>query len=344
MSAQATSSQNTEVPIEQSLLQMFSSYWISQAIYVAAKLGIADLLAEGPKKVEDLATSTQTHPTSLYRLLRALASVGIFAEVNDTEFTLTPLAALLQKGKGGMRSMVLHMGEKPSWNAWGELLHSVTTGETAFIKANGAEVFPYYAEHPESKEPFDQAMTEFSDTVSEAVTRAYDFSQFKKIIDIGGGHAGLLTSILKATPASSGLVFDLPATVEGAKEKIAAEGLGERCEVIGGDFFAEIPADGDAYILKFIIHDWDEPRALAILKNIHQAMPDGGKLLLVETLIPEINEPSFGKLMDVHMMVMTGGRERTAAEYAALFAAAGFKFNKVTPTESPVSIVEADKA
>jgi hypothetical protein len=344
MSAQAIPSQPIETPIEQSFLQMFSSYWVSQAIYVAAKLNIADFLAERPMKVEELAAATETHAASLYRLLRALASVGIFAEGNDAEFNLTPLAAPLQNGAGSMRSMVIHMGEKPSWQAWGELTHSVRTGETAFIKANGAEVFPYYAEHPESKEPFDQAMTEFSDTVSEAVTRAYDFSPFKKIVDIGGGHAGLLTSILKANPNPSGIVFDLPATVEGAKEKIAAEELGERCEVVGGDFFAEVPSGGDAYIMKFIIHDWDEQRALAILKNIHRAMPDGGKLLLVETLVPEINEPSFAKLMDVHMMVMTGGRERTAAEYAALFAAAGFKFNKVTPTESMISIIEADKA
>lgn len=343
MSTQATSSQPIEIPIEQSFLQMFSGYWVSQAIYVAAKLGIADLLAEGPKKTADLAAATQTHPASLYRLLRALTAAGIFTEGEDTQFSLTPMAALLQKGPGGMRSMVLHMCETPSWHAWGELLHSVTTGETAFIKANGSEVFPYYVAHPESKEPFDQAMTELSEAMSQAVTKAYDFSQFKKIIDIGGGHAGLLSSILKAYPNPSGVVFDMPQTVEGAKQRLAAEGLQKRCEIVGGDFFQEVPTDGDAYILKFIIHDWDEERALAILKNIHRAMPDGGKLFLVESLVPEANESSFSKFFDVHMMVMTGGRERTAAEYAALFAEAGFKFNKVTPTESLVSIVEADK-
>jgi ubiquinone/menaquinone biosynthesis C-methylase UbiE len=345
MSLQGTSTQITETPIEESFLQMFSGYWVSQAIYVAAKLGIADLLAERQMSHEELAASTgSTHPASLYRLLRALSGIGIFVEGDDAKFSLTPLATPLLKGKGSMRSMVIHMGEKPSWQAWGELLHSVTTGETAFIKANGVEVFPYYAEHPESKEPFDQAMTEFSDSISEAVTKAYDFSPFHKIVDVGGGHGGLLTSILKANPNAAGVVFDLPSTAEGAEERIAAEGLAQRCEVVGGDFFQSLPADGDAYIMKLIIHDWDEERALAILKNIHRAMPDGGKLFLVETLVPETNEPAFAKLFDLHMMVMTGGRERTAGEYAKLFAAAGFKFNKVTATESLLSIIEADKA
>lgn len=343
MSVHATSPQITEPPIEESFIKMFSGYWVSQAIYVAAKLDIADLLAERPKSVEELAAATGSHPPSLYRLLRALASIGIFTQDNEAKFSLTPLSAPLRKGKGSMHSMVIHMGEKPSWLAWGELLHSVKSGETAFIKANGSEVFPYYAEHPESKEPFDQAMTEFSDSISEAITRAYDFSPFKKIIDVGGGHAGLLTSILKASPDPAGVVFDLPSTIEGAKVRIAAEGLAQRCEVVGGDFFKEVPAGGDLYILKLIIHDWDEERAVAILRNIHRAMPEGGKLLLVETLVPEVNEPSFSKLFDLHMMVMTGGRERTEAEYAALFEAAGFKFNKVTATESLMSIIEADK-
>lgn len=344
MSVQAATPQINEAPIEETFLQMFSSYWVSQAIYVAAKLGIADLLAEGRMSHEELAAATGTHPAALYRLLRALTGIGIFAEGDDAKFVLTPMASALQTGRGSMRSMVLHMGEKPSWQAWGELLHSVTTGETAFIKANGMEVFPYYAEHPESKEPFDQAMTDFSDTVSEAVTKAYDFTPYNKIVDVGGGHGGLLTSILKANPNAAGVVFDLPLTIEGAAERIAAEGLAERCEVVGGDFFKTVPAGGDAYILKLIIHDWDEERAVAILKNIHQAMPAGGKLFLVETLVPETNEPAFAKLFDLHMMVMTGGRERTASEYAELFAAAGFKFNKVTATESLLSIIEADKA
>jgi hypothetical protein len=343
MSRQASSQEMNETPIEVSFLQMYSSYWVSQAMYVAAKLSIADLLAERPLRLDELAAATETHPEALYRLMRALASVGIFAEGEDGRFTLTPLAAPLQKGRGSMRAMVIHMGEKPSWQAWGELLHSIRTGETAFIKANGSEVFPYYAEHAESKEPFDEAMTEFSETVSEAVTKAYDFSQFKKVVDVGGGHAGLLSSILKANPNTSGVVFDLPSTVAGAQARLDAEALNDRCEVVGGDFFQAVPTGGDAYILKFIIHDWDEERAVAILKNIHQAMPEGGKLLLVETVIPQANEPSFSKLMDLHMLVMTGGRERTDVEYAALFAAAGFKLNQIVATESMVSVIEAEK-
>jgi hypothetical protein len=343
MSRQAASPEMNETPVEVAFLQMYSSYWVSQAIYVAARLGIADLLADRPMTPDELAAATETHPLALSRLLRALASVGIFAEGENAEFSLTPLAAPLQKGKGSMRAMVLHMGEKPSWQAWGELLHSVRTGETAFIQANGSEVFPYYAEHPESKEPFDEAMTEFSDSVSEAVLQAYDFSRFNKIVDVGGGHAGLLTSILKASPNSQGVVFDLPSTVGGARERIAAEGLKDRCEVIGGDFFQEVPAGGNAYIMKFIIHDWDDERASVILKNIHRAMPQGAKLLLVETVVPSGNDPSFSKLIDLQMLVMTGGRERTEAEYAALFASTGFRLNQIVPTESMMSVIEAEK-
>jgi hypothetical protein len=343
MSKEATIQHPAEPPVEIALLQMVSGYWISQAIYVAARLGIADLLKEGDLSVEQLAQSSATHPETLYRLLRGLASVGIFAETTEKQFTLTPLAAALQSGKGSLRAMALHLGEKPSWQAWGELLHSVQTGETAFVKAHGSEVFPYYNEHSESKEPFDKAMTEYSETVSEALTRTYDFSGFRRIVDVGGGHAGLLTSILKAYPESQGVVFDLPATIVGAQQRIAQEGLQKRCEVIGGNFFDAVPAGGDAYIMKSIIHDWDDERALIILKNIHRAMLAGGKLLLIETVVPGGNEPSFSKLGDLHMLVMTGGRERTKEEYEELLRQAGFQLKTNTATEILVDIIEAER-
>jgi ubiquinone/menaquinone biosynthesis C-methylase UbiE len=343
MSKQATSQKPNETPIELTFLQMVSGYWISQAIYVAAKLGIADLLNEKSLTAGELAKATATHPETLYRLLRGLSSVGIFSEGTEQQFTLTPLGAALQSGKGSIRALAIHLGETPSWRAWGELLHSVQTGETAFVHANGAEVFPYYGEHPESKEPFDAAMTEYSETVSEAVTKTYDFSHCKKIVDVGGGHAGLLSAILKTYANVEGVVFDQPATIEGARRRIEQKGLEKRCEVAGGDFFQEVPTGGDAYILKAILHDWDDERALSILKNIHRAMQPGGKLLLVETVIPANGEPSFSKLFDLHMLVMTGGRERTEAEYAELLRKAGFRLNKITTTEILVDIVEAER-
>lgn len=330
-----------EPPVEIALLQLVSGYWISQAIYVAARLGIADLLKERPLSVAQLAQETVTHPETLYRLLRGLASVGIFAESAEGQFTLTPLAAGLQSGKGSLRAMALHLGEKPSWQAWGELLHSVKTGETAFVTAHGSEVFDYYSEHVESKEPFDEAMTEYSETVSEAVTKTYDFSGFQRIVDVGSGHAGLLTSILKAYPELQGVAFDLPATVAGARRRIAQEGLQERCDVVGGNFFDSVPTGGDAYVMKSIIHDWDDERALAILKTIHRALLPGGKLLIIETVVPAGNEPSFSKLGDLHMLVMTGGRERTEREFAELLRKAGFSLKTVTTTEILVDIIEA---
>lgn len=344
MSKQAPSQMHQEAPLEVQFLQMMSGYWVSQSLYVAAQLGIADLLANGSQSVEALAKATNAHPENLYRLLRALASVGVFAEEAGEKFHLTPLATFLQTGDNTQRAMAIHIGEQPSWKAWGALLHTVQTGETAFPHANGIEVFPYYAEHPESAEPFNQAMTNYSEVVSQMLRKVYDFSPFQKIIDVGGGHGSLLTSILKDNQQAQGIVFDLPPTAEKAGERIEQENLSARCEAIGGDFFEAVPAGGDAYILKTIIHDWDEERAIKILENVHRAMKDDGKLLLIETVIPANNEPSFAKLCDLHMMIMTGGRERTESEYAGLFEKAGFKLNRIVPTEMLVSVIEGEKA
>ncbi|PYS51345.1 MAG: methyltransferase [Acidobacteria bacterium] len=325
------------------LFQMATGFWTTQSIYVAARLGIADLLKDGPKTSEELARATNTNAFMLYRVLRALAGLGIFAEDEQKRFGLTPLAEPLQSGPNSFRAMAIHLAENSSWKAWGNLLESVRTGETAFTLANGAEVFPYYAEHKESFEPFNEAMTNLSEAVIKAVVPAYDFSSIRKLVDVGGGHGALLSAILKANPSTRGVLFDLPTVVEGAKERLAAEGVSDRAEVLGGDFFDSVPTGGDAYVMKLIIHDWDEERARLILKNCHSAMVDGGRLLLVETVVPEGNEPSFAKMMDLQMLVMTGGRERTEAEYRDLFAAGGFKLTRVIPTESPMSIVEGTK-
>lgn len=336
-------SEGPQLPPQMIFMQMVTGYWVSQAIYVAAKLSIADLLADGPLTADQIAGTTGSHAPTLYRLLRALASLGVFAEDEDARFSLAPLGAVLREGPGSIRSMVLHLCEGPSWQAWGEMYNSVQTGETSFVLAHGREVFPYYAEHPTSSAPFNQAMTEFSDTVSAAVTEVYDFSQAKKIVDVGGGHGGLLAAILGANPAAQGIVFDLPEVVAGAWDRLQAEGLTDRCELVGGDFFAAAPVGGDVYVLKSIIHDWDDARALAILKNVRAAINEGGRLLLVETVIPPADsgqEAVLPKFADLHMLAMTGGRERTAEEFAALLSEAGFTMTSIIPTPV-IAIVEA---
>jgi hypothetical protein len=325
---------------------MITGYWISQAIYVAAKLGIADLLKDGPKTDDELAQATGAHPRSLYRLLRALASVRVFAEAEDGRFGLTPLGEYLQTGiPGSVRALTINHGER-LYRPWGDLLHSVRTGETAFNHIFGMDVWQYATQNPEAVAIFNEAMTELTTQISTAVVAAYAFSRSSKIVDIGGGNGALILSILQANPQMSGVLFDLPHVIESAKKHLDAAGLTGRCAVVAGDFFASVPSGGDTYILKNIIHDWDDEHALKILQNCHRAMAENGKLLLVEGIIPPGNEPSFGKLVDLNMLVMAGGGERTEAEYRALLAAAGFQLTNVVPLQSPLSfsVIEGVRA
>jgi len=343
------STQATDVPPPVALLQLVTGYWVSQAIYVAAKLGIADLLKDGPKSSDELAQATGTHARSLYRLLRALASVGVFAEAEDGRFGLTPLGECLQTGiPGSVRALTMMTSSEGWYRAWGDLLHSVRTGETAFNHVFGMDLWQYAAQNPEAAALVTEAMAEFTTQVSTAVVTAYDFSRFSKIVDVGGGNGTLLLSILQANPQMSGVLFDLPYVVEDARKHIAATDLTGRCEVVAGDFFASVPSGGDAYILKNIIHGWDDEHALKILQNCHRAMAENGKLLLVEGVIPPGNEPFRGKLVDLHMLVIAGGGgcERTEAEYRALFAAAGFTLTNVVPLQSLLgfSVIEGVRA
>jgi len=344
MSEQAAQARSNEPTPADIFFQMATGHWVSKAIYVAAQLGLADLLADGPKSVGELAAGAGADAPTLHRLMRALAGVGIFKQEADARFQLTPLAELLRTGPGSLRGMALHLGESASWMAWDGLLESVRTGESAFRAVHGVEVFPYYAAHPESDEPFNEAMVAASGVVAEAVTGAYDFTPFGKIVDVGGGHGGLLTAILRAAPDARGVIFDQPQVAAGARASVEAAGLASRCETAGGDFFESVPEGGDAYVLKWIVHDWDDERALRILRNCRRAMREGGRLLLVEGVVPEGNEPAMAKMMDLQMLVMTGGRERTAREFRALLAEAGFEMTRVVATNSPVSIVEAVRA
>jgi hypothetical protein len=308
---------------------------------MAATLGLADHLQAGPKDTAELAEATGTHAPSLYRLLRALASVGLIVEDEDKRFRLTPLGATLQSNvPGSLRALAMSELGGIHYPAWGAAMHSIKTGEIAFDHVFGMSCWDYLAQHPEQAQIFNQSMSDLTALVEAAVLESFDFSSFGKIVDVGGGHATLLTSILEKSPQAKGVLFDAPQVVEGARKQIEARGLAERCEVVDGDFFKTVPAGGDAYIMKHIIHDWNDKQSIAILKQIRREIKDDGKLLLVEQVILPGNEPQLGKFSDLLMMVMVGGRERTEEEFRELFAASGFKLTRITQTQSPVSIIE----
>jgi len=323
------------------LVQLINGYWNTQLLYVAAKLGIADLLKDRSLSCEELASKTKTNAQSVYRLMRALASVGLFAEEKHGYFKPTPLGIYLQSDiPGSVQPLAILAGEE-HYRAWEDLLYSVQTGKSAFEHIYDLPVFDYYCQHPEAGEIFDKAMTTASIATNDRVIKSYDFSTIHKLVDVGGGNGSFLTSAIKANPTMQGILFDLPSAIAGAKDLIAAEGMSQHCELVAGNYLESVPSGGDAYILKRVIHLWDDERALVILKNCHRAMQDNGKLLVVELMIPPDDSPFLGKLMDIHMLVLySGGRERTEVEYRALFEASGFELIKIVPTQSNVSVIE----
>ena len=332
------------LPPEAVLSQMVLGSFVAQAVGVAAKLGIADLLAAKPQPVAALAAATKTHERSLYRLLRTLASVGVFAETDPRVFALTPLAAPLRADAPvSLRDVAIFMNEEWHWRVYGNMLYSVQTGKPAWGYTHGAEVFEYFQANPEQSEIFNRAMTSFTRTAGPAVAAAYDFTHVKRLADIAGGHGLLLASILQAHPHLTGLLFDLPHVLTGAPALLQAEGVAGRVELATGDFFAAVPAGADAYIMKHIIHDWDDERATAILRNIERVLPADGRVLLVETVVPAGDEPHIAKIVDMEMLVSPGGIERTAEEYRELLAGAGLQLTRIIPTQSFFSIVEAVK-
>lgn len=329
------------LPPAMQLFFMSEGIVISTALSLAAELGIADLLTDGPRSSQDLARTTSTHARSLHRVMRLLSSVGVFTEVQPSCFALTPLGECLRTGvPGSMRSWVRMVGLKVWLQTFAEALDSLRTGEPAFKHAVGAELFDYLAAHSDAGEIFNAAMSDFGQGVCAAVVQGYDFSGIGKIIDIGGGNGSLITAILQANPQMNGVLFDLPHVTRSARQSITAAGLAERCSVVGGDFFSSVPSEGGAYLLRWIIHDWDHDRALTILKNCHSAMPKAARLLLVETVIPPGDEPHPGKLVDFVMLTALGGQERTEEEYDSLLDEAGFHLNRVVPTLSPMSVIE----
>ena len=324
------------------LLDLIVGSWVSQAIAVAARLGIADLLEDGSRPCSELAQATETHPDALYRLLRALASIGIFAEDEDGRFALTPLAEGLQtKAFASLRAYAVFAGEDSSWRAWGRLVHSVRTGECAFEHVFGTQLFDYFAQHPDAGQVFDAAMANRSSTEDRAVAATYTVPR-GTIIDVGGGRGSLIAAFLRRNAEARGILFDRPRVIEGAIATIREAGLADRCQLVSGDFFDRVPAGGDLYLMKKVIHDWDDSRAHAILANCRAVMNGNSRLVLLEAVILPGNAPAFGKLLDLQMLVQTpGGRERTEAEYRTLLSAAGLKLARIVPTDSPISIIEA---
>ena len=308
------------------LLRLINGYQVSQAIHVAAALGIADQLADGSRAVGDLAFATATHADALQRLLRALAAVELLHEESDGTFGLTPLGEAL---RGPAGSWAAFIGRSPHWTAWGQLLHSVRTGENAFRTLHGVDVWEYRAQHPEEAASFDAAMTGLSRRVNAAVAAAHDFGRYRLIIDVGGGHGALLAGILARHPGVRGVLFDQPAVVAGANH--------DGFEVAGGSFFESVPTGGDAYLLKSVLHDWEDQPAIEILRTCRRAARAGTALIVIERTLAD----PAAKLADLNMLVGPGGRERAAEEYAALLAAARYELVSEMPTAAGVSVFEA---
>jgi O-methyltransferase domain/Dimerisation domain len=342
----ATPPQSNNVPPGVALFQLMTGHYVSQAVYVAAKLGIADLLKNGPRHYTQLAEDSGAHPSSLHRLLRLLAAAGVLSDEEGGNFGLTPVGQCLRSDvPGSMRLGALLWAGPPLTDAWRDLLHSVKTGEVGFERAFGADVFSYMSKHPDDAAVFYEGMSMGAPEISAAVVATYDFSQFKTVVDIGGAYGVFMTALLRAHPALRGVILDLPHVAERAKKEMEAAGLAERCQVIAGDFAETVPSGGDAYVLKHVIHDWDDERSIKLLKNCRRVMAPEAKLLIIQSELPAQILAGLPHLImtgnDVNMLAVTGGRERTRAEFAALFETAGLALNQVIPTPALVSVIEA---
>jgi hypothetical protein len=330
------------VPPHMQLIQMAMGYWVSRILFCAAKLDLADRLAAGPRSAKELAPETGTYAPALHRLMRTLASLGVLTERDGGKFALTPLGEALRKGApGSAHASVLTLAGQLFWRAWEEILYSLETGKTAFEKVYGMPAFDYLAQHPDEASLFSETMVGLHGPETPAVAAAYDFSGFKTVVDVGGATGNMLAAVLGRHRGPRGVLFDLPHVVRDAPALLKAHGVADRVAIESGSFFESVPSGGDAYILSHVIHDWSEAQCLTILGNCRRAMGAGGRLLIVEMVLPPGDTPHPGKLLDITMLTMPGGEERTEAEYETLLAKAGFRLQRVVPTESAVSVVEA---
>lgn len=323
------------------MVTLINGFQITQAIRVASTLRVADHLKDGARSADELASLTQSNADALYRLLRALAAIGIFREDVGRTFALTPMGDCLRTDSATpVGAWAEHVGNPHFWQAWGHLLHSVRTGENAFQNLHGMDVWQYRVKHPEANAIFNRAMTQMSRGGSEALLDSYDFSGFRHVVDVGGGQGALLAAILGNCPQARGTLFDQPQVVGGARSNLQERGVIDRCDIVGGSFFDAVPEGGDAYLMRHIIHDWEDDEAITILKVCRRAMRDPAKLLLVERNVAPPNEVPATKFSDLNMLVAPGGRERTRDEYASLFEKSGFELTRVVPAGTG-NVIEA---
>jgi len=325
------------------MLDVITSYWVAFAVHAAARLGVADHLTRGPATSDELAAASKAHAPSLFRLLRMLAAQGIFRQREDGRFENTPLSETLRADvPASMRPFALMMLDGYNVVAWSHLLRSVQTGEESFTHVHGSPVFEYVASHPDKALEFGHAMTSISGAENPAIAAAYDYSKMSKLVDVGGGHGHLIAAILKKTPGLRGMVQDRPEVIQNASQQGPAKDpdIAGRLELVIGDFFQAVPKGADGYIMKYILHDWNDEQACRILANCRRAMTDGGRVLVVDNVIPAGNEDHWGKKLDVNMLVLTPGRERTAAEFHQLFSASGLRVQRIVPTACPLCIIE----
>jgi len=340
--AQSARSAPAGMPPHVQLIQMGVAIWQARAVYAAAELGLADLLAKGERSTEELARETGTHAPSLYRLLRALASCGLVTETARNRFASTPLGDALRDGApGAARATIRTIAGSWQWKAWDHFLHALRTGESGVQASFGKSLFDFLAGEPVHSARFNEAMVGMHGAVAPAVVAAFDFSRFGSVVDVGGGKGALLAAILKAHPALRGVLFDLSETENDAVAYLAAAGLSGRCAFEAGDFFQAVPAGHDAYLLAHVLHDWNDDQAIAILRKCRAAIPAGGRLLIIEAVLPDGDAPHHGKLMDLLMLTVTGGVERGADQFANMLTRSGFRLAKVHPTTTHQSVIEA---
>ena len=346
MPAPSSTQSSPDLTPRAALYGLVRGFWISRALWVAAKLSLADLLVEGARDSADLATATGTHPPTLHRVLRALCSVGVLREEDTGRFALTPVGATLRSDRAdSLRAWTMVALGEEHYEAWGDLLHTVRTGQVAFEHRFGTDVWTYRTRHTEHAEVFDEAMAKHSGPFAANLVASYSFAGSARLVDVGGGDGALVAAILRAAPEVRAVVLDLPHVAAKAGERMRAAGLEARCEVIGGDMFRAVPRGGDAYILSRVIHDWADEPAVRILRNCREAMLPGSRLLVIERLLPERIERGAAAqaavFSDLLMMVMNGGCERTESQYRALFSAAGLRHTRTIRTRGEVSVVEA---
>jgi DNA-binding transcriptional ArsR family regulator len=334
--------ESTQAGAMTAVSDLISKGLMVQALSVAARLRIADRLRDRPMEAAELASAAGAHAPTLYRLLRALTGLGVLTQDDQSRFALTPLGRTLCAGPGSIRERAAFIGEPWVWNAWGNLYESVMTGDSAFRRTHGMSLFAYLECHPEARSDFHRNLSAQSELQIPSILEAYDLSHFERLVDVGGGRGALLTAILAANPKPTGVLYDLPEVVAETADIASRSGVGRRFERVGGSFFDSVPPGGDCYVLKLVIHDWDDEHAVRILQNVRAAIVGGGKLLLIEFVMPSGDAFHHAKFMDLSILVLTeNGRERTDAEYRELLAAGGFALTTVIQTDSALSIIES---